>query len=895
MIRTYIGEKANNTHENIALEDFLERLTPHYESSYETITVIANALWNGAEIDAVCFLPSAIVVIDFKNYTGRVEVYENGPWRSDSGIVRGGSKSNPLAQVRDNKYSVIKWLQNRDLLSGTELGHVSGAVVFTRPVTVVNNLDAKVNTWFHVLDLDHCVEVLSGLSSPRIKISTTQVDSIVDALGVTEYRSKRQRGRMLPISSIESKVFPTNGVVLTSQQQDVYETCMRFATENSGRTLSVLGMTSTGKTTILKRIVSSIQAQGRQVLVLFPNLRIAQSHGSREALSIYSHLYYLHEEDDDDTVNLAKANEGETVKQRVKYKLGDLKGCKDDDNCLYLIDDAHLVGNDLFETEDGGRFGSGRLANDFFSFSGINSPSSKRQVILFGDPYQLLRGAKESLPLFGEYQRQLGLTSNELFLDSMYEDPKRAALLLMAREIVKSIVHRTFTDLHIADGPGLSVLSRAVAKDLIVSQFRKNRSGSWWIAASHKQTKDFNQWIRKKLHGDAAINDLVNGDMLEARLVPTMRVNESNVVATNQEIVARDELGSRLGPIEDPEGLGARTNATVFSGDRLIVCNKSSQPHIKLYQTLNGRDEDVDLSCIQTQFIGYKDNFVLVLQEYLLAEKPELKSESAIGLRAFNKSVSPEHKIALFRYGYATTAHHAQGMNQPYCFVDAAYEGGRHSDGYFRWLYTAITRASDTCHLINFKPLHHYDNAVWSTEGTQITDDIAIGIGLKLNTIGDVKNSEYKRYIEPLGWTLQLVTSHSYQEKFTLNSINGESVVLYVSYNKEQVVTGLRVSDSGLFSLVDLAEATAKDAIKDDHGRKLVQWIMKTFNSSNLRVVGALREGHYRLRIIVVNVEGERGQIEVNHDKDGLVSSVRLLKTTGPIIGDQLTKVFLMM
>mgnify|MGYP000028100591 CR=1 FL=1 len=42
---------------------------------------------------------------------------ENGPWQADGVIVKGGRKANPYQQLRDNKFSVLDWLQSKSMLS----------------------------------------------------------------------------------------------------------------------------------------------------------------------------------------------------------------------------------------------------------------------------------------------------------------------------------------------------------------------------------------------------------------------------------------------------------------------------------------------------------------------------------------------------------------------------------------------------------------------------------------------------------------------------------------------------------------------------------------------------------------------------------------------------------
>ena len=70
-------------------------------------------MWEGAEVDLVCILPTAVMVADFKNYRGRLTGSENGPWLIDGVTVKGGAKLNPYVQLRDNRTSVRNWRREK--------------------------------------------------------------------------------------------------------------------------------------------------------------------------------------------------------------------------------------------------------------------------------------------------------------------------------------------------------------------------------------------------------------------------------------------------------------------------------------------------------------------------------------------------------------------------------------------------------------------------------------------------------------------------------------------------------------------------------------------------------------------------------------------------------------
>ena len=64
------------------------------------------------------------------------------------------------------------------------------------------------------------------------------------------------------------------------------------------------------------------------------------------------------------------------------------------------------------------------------------------------------------------------------------------------------------------------------------------------------------------------------------------------------------------------------------------------------------------------------------------------------------------------KFAYALTCHKSQGGQWPAVFVDQGYlrEEQFSEESYVRWLYTAITRATDQLFLVNFH--HSFFNTV---------------------------------------------------------------------------------------------------------------------------------------------------------------------------------------
>lgn len=73
--------------------------------------------------------------------------------------------------------------------------------------------------------------------------------------------------------------------------------------------------------------------------------------------------------------------------------------------------------------------------------------------------------------------------------------------------------------------------------------------------------------------------------------------------------------------------------------------------------------------------------------------------------KRFKKIQENEYYNALqIKFAYAVTCHKAQGGQWDAVFVDPGWLGeDSYDDEYWRWLYTAFTRARKKLYLINFK------------------------------------------------------------------------------------------------------------------------------------------------------------------------------------------------
>lgn len=878
------GEKASRTHENQMLHVFLERLEDRWAGSTDWIVAVANAMWNGAEIDLVCILPSAIIVADFKSYGGTLTGTENGPWQADGVIVKGGRKTNPYQQLRDNKFSVLDWLQSKALLTGRNLGHISAGVIFSGCIDDQLELPSKVRSWFYPTDLANCAVLLDGLSSPEMRIARDEAQEIVLRLGVQPIEWMSSRPQIRDIHSHPDQ--PNARTPLTGHQREALQSLHSFVAADDSVSFSVLGMTSTGKSRLLAEVADVVNKLGKQVIVLQPNRRLADA-ALVDSNSIYGHLY---------TGSVNGDGEPENDAEQKKLKVIPLRACDDEEDCVYLLDDAHLLSNSKFSTPDGKQYGSGQLLSDFFDFAALGKGA--RKVVFFGDPYQIQRGATEGSVLSGDFQKSLELKHQSLELSQLIDTSGGSAKLANAVKLVSAISAQRFATLELETDEGFRILDKKEAASELLGHFQADPSSVWYLAETHGQVNALTQWIRDRLLGNTSLGTVEVGDLLEIYVSPDVR----------------DAFGSRV---------------AMQSGGRITVASvgKRTEYQQGLSWVKSGPIKFHSLRCK----VDRRDEAELdVFEEFLKAEKPELDKETAVAESVWRNAVKLEREKAFggkqamlrgiemplpqpaapeftyARYGYASTVHHAQGMSQPICYVNCDHAAGRHSEGFFRWLYAALTVAERELVLLNFTDIHPFDAAIWKAGDAKVENDIAVGAGWVFQPNGIASERDQQRSLpegldqskdvlksvaiwlrvvnaaERFGWQIVKAACHSYQEQYELSGPQGEQCLLRIAYNGKNVVTAMHVKEAeywGLLSNIAIACIATNDYSPE--AAALLRSAGSRLDQIGWKIVSAT-ETSYRLAITVARNQDERVGLEIHFDKQGLVSSLRPLTCSSP-------------
>ncbi len=162
-----------------------EQLKAHYEDSNE-FCVFAGNYNIGCELDALFIKKDAVIVIEFKNYGGKVIANENGEWTCNGKAIKGGSRKTVLQQARINHSTVKKELKVLGV-SKENIMDVPTLIIFNQPIEITNNLSATNKSWLHITDNEHFLEKLDDITCPHTDLDPLGIVNLAETLNLNSF------------------------------------------------------------------------------------------------------------------------------------------------------------------------------------------------------------------------------------------------------------------------------------------------------------------------------------------------------------------------------------------------------------------------------------------------------------------------------------------------------------------------------------------------------------------------------------------------------------------------------------------------------------------------------------------------------------------------------------
>lgn len=443
----------------------------------------------------------------------------------------------------------------------------------------------------------------------------------------------------------------------TTDQVDLVERMERFLFQNVQRAGFIIrGYAGTGKTTAIAAMIKTFPTFNLKSVLLAPTGRAAKvlsNFSKKQALTIHKKIYQSE-----------RAKDGQT-----HFKLG----ANLHTNTIFIVDEASMI-------SDGGAYEQSLLDDLIeYVYSGKNC-----RLVFIGDIAQLPPVGKSLSPaldpkyLISNYYLNLkGVELSQVMRQASESGILYNATALRKQTLVKKPEIKFkldgFNDIRRIDGVELedelhTCFSKYGTDDTIV------------ISRSNKRANIFNQQIRVRIKD--LDEEIATGDYLMVVKNNYFWLDEKSPVG----FIANGDVAEvmSMGNIEGMYGFRF-LNASI----RLVDYPQLQTIDVKLL---------LDSIHSEAPSLTKEDNqrfYETVMEDYAEITNKRVKFEML--------KKNPYFNALQVKFGYAVTCHKSQGGQWKAVFVDQGYLTEEMLDTeYARWLYTAITRATERLYLVNF-------------------------------------------------------------------------------------------------------------------------------------------------------------------------------------------------
>ena len=447
----------------------------------------------------------------------------------------------------------------------------------------------------------------------------------------------------------------------TVSQKKVVENLSEYLSSPDYSSIFILnGYAGTGKTTLIAALVQVLRGMGVPCVLLAPTGRAAKvlaRYSGTEAHTIHKRIY----------------RERTNADYESKFSLD----INRESGCVFIVDETSMLSD---TTSEGQIFGSGSLLEDLILY--VRSGRQCR-LILVGDDAQLPPvGADRSPALDAAAMRSYGEVVYSSMTDVVRQDAASGILrnatalrqMLERGEVEVPHIDLNYPDIEsIGGGEFLECLEDAYA--------RYGRDETIVITRSNKRANRFNEGIRRYIL--SAEEQIESGDRL--MVVKNNYYYTERMEKSPMSFIANGDIAllKRIRRFEDFYGFHFADAVLSFGdyGDTEIECKI-------LLDTLSS--ESPSLTREQNRQL-----FDEVEKDYM---------DTASRLKRFRQIRENPHYNALqVKFAYAVTCHKAQGGQWRAVFVDRCLFGDEPmTRDMLRWLYTAVTRATEKLYLVNF-------------------------------------------------------------------------------------------------------------------------------------------------------------------------------------------------
>ncbi len=475
---------------------------------------------------------------------------------------------------------------------------------------------------------------------------------------------------------------------LTNGQQELLKNLNEFL-ESKTSCFLLKGYAGTGKTFMMKGLTEFLKYTNRPFVLAAPTGRAAKVISQRtksKAYTIHKTIY-----SNKDIKEFKTENTDGTETFKFEYSL---RNNEDRANTVYIVDEASML-SDMYSEGEFFRFGSGFLLKDLLKYINFDNNDHKKKVIFIGDNAQLPPVNMNFSPALNEqYLRekcQVSVSSYEL--TEVVRQQKDSGILHNATKIRASLKSNVFNQIdvetHFADTK--PVQYQDILKTYLQACGNQIDDETIIIAYSNSSVKEYNDFVRSHFFPNQST--ITKGDKI--------------ILVSNNYNYQIELLNGDFGIIQEVSPINDKRNITLKRKNKAGNVVEIKVPLHFRNVTIQFKDTDekpYNIECKIIENILYSKERDLSSDElkalYLdfKIRNPSLKA----GTKELKDALRTDKYFNALRikFGYAVTCHKSQGGEWKRAFVNCKTAMGYFNASYFRWLYTALTRAKEVLYTL---------------------------------------------------------------------------------------------------------------------------------------------------------------------------------------------------
>ncbi|WP_374725235.1 NERD domain-containing protein [Flavobacterium arsenatis] len=844
---------ATKNYENTFFREFADNLKKMFDKYSLDGLLIANSECEAEsrlQIDALLVTEKAVLIIDFKNFGGKITLPKNaksefdfGKWTNESGEqIKGGSSINPFIQLKTQKERFIKVVEKQILkkLSPSDsfnAFHTVRAVCFQKPIELIGKIPSNEELNFLIFDKNTYLETIKDIidiTDKEVSLSKNSFDLFKEVFRADLFDTSEKYDQANDFTSYHTELDFDN---LYPDQKSALNEIENFIKSDDEKIFILQGTSLSGKTHLIPFIQEiAFNNQVTEVKLFASSSRIANNllkSSNLEFESIYSYIY-----GGNSTSINEKENEEEN-ENSLNLEIVPLLKSDDTEEAIFIVDEAHLISDNYHQSVDL-RFGSGKLLNDFLEFTDLKN--TKRKVIFIGDSFQLSLGKKEEASLNPEYlSEEYGFKNNAF---QLIDKENKSIIVSEALKAVNCIRQQSFNNLAFNFSENIRTLAKEDLKFEIKNSLNTN---SHILCYSNSDAQKVNYWIKNSILKNG--NELTNDDLII--FGNNIRVEDENDPFAEPKKIYNGQFGTILSVsdlIKKDEKLLTplyfrqtkiqlkETNHILsflsFENFRLSDKGELSKEEIISLNILLNQLAEKEISNFKSGKYHADEELKSLLDKYEKDNKDEPKKRKGItklqkALQKHLRSVpsSEYYKFknsAQIRFGWALTVHKSMSYKWNEIYFNVETGGGKTNETYFKWIYTGLIRATQKVSLINYEPISPFFKLTINPSVPKIdkgkelfyvadkTADLSTSnktISEKFN-FPDTENQSsllqlfqfVENKIAQNGLSINLINHPNYQELYEISGSSGENATFSVYYNNK-----------GQFKMPNLMKSTPKE------------------------------------------------------------------------------------